>query len=54
MEDYETYQDLELSPNSFKLAFHCLPHPLFNSPSNMVLEYLYDYFHLKKSTNEFL
>jgi hypothetical protein len=54
LEDYEVDQYLELSSNSFKLVFQCMPHLLANGLYGMVFEHLWDCFHLEDSTNQFL
>jgi hypothetical protein len=38
--DYEPNQDLELSSNSFKLAFQCMPHLSMSGPFGMVFQHL--------------
>jgi hypothetical protein len=54
LKDYEPNQDLELSYNSFKLAFHCMPHLSTSGPFKMVFKCLRNCFHLKNSTSGFL
>jgi hypothetical protein len=49
--DYELDHDLELSSNSFKLAFQCMLHLSASGPSRMIFEHLWDYFHLEDSTH---
>jgi hypothetical protein len=52
--DYEPNQDLELSFNSFELAFQHMSHLLASGLFKMVFKHLQNYFLLKDSTNEFL
>jgi hypothetical protein len=47
LQKYKPEQDLELSSDSFKLAFQCIPHLLASGPFGMVFKYPQDYFHLK-------
>jgi hypothetical protein len=54
LENYKPDKDLELSSNSFKLAFQHMLHLLINDPSGMVFEHLWECFHPEDSTSGFL
>jgi hypothetical protein len=53
LEDYELNQDLELSFDSFKLVFQCMPHLSTSGLSKMVFEHLWDCFYSEDSVIEF-
>ncbi len=53
-EEYELdHENLELSFDSFKLAFQCMPHLLASDYFRMVFEHLWDCCHLEDLTNGF-
>jgi hypothetical protein len=53
LKDYELDHDLELSSDFFKLTFQHMSHLFASNLSRMVFEHLWNYFHLKDSTNGF-
>ncbi len=44
---YKSNQGFQLSFDSFKLTFQCMPHLSTSGVSMMVFEHLWDYFHLE-------
>jgi hypothetical protein len=52
--NYELDQDIELSSNSFKLAFQCMPHLLTSGRFGTIFEHLQICFHPKDLVSAFL